>query len=343
MVATPGRLADLIRTAGAETTAGLRRAAFLVLDEADRLLEPGHGSMLPDVEECLAALPPASMRQTCLFTATVTDEVRALRDRPRAEGRLPVFVAELDASVQRASGTTTTSTSSNMDIKSDAEAQAAAKPPPRILPSTLRQTYLLAPLSQRESYLHTLLTLPTLQKAQAIIFTNRTATAAVLSRTLQLLGHRVAALYGTLPQRERTAALGRFRAGAARLLVATDVAARGLDVPRVALVVNFDVPRDPDDYVHRVGRTARAGREGLAVTIVGQRDVDLVLAVEERVGAKMGVFEERGEDGAVVDFERRVVSEGVKIVGEKKREAMLQIEMGLDAGGKNKARKLRPV
>ena len=141
---------------------------------------------------------------------------------------------------------------------------------------------------------------------------------------LRLLDHRVTALHSGLKQSERVNNLARFRAQAARILVATDVAARGLDIPEVALVVNFDVPRDPDDYIHRVGRTARAGRVGHSVTLVGQRDVDLIHAIEERVGSKMGEYEER------------VVREALKPVTEKKREAMLQIEEGRDVKGKRR-------
>jgi ATP-dependent RNA helicase DDX49/DBP8 len=148
---------------------------------------------------------------------------------------------------------------------------------------------------------------------------------------LRLLGHRVTALHSGLRQLERVANLARFRAQAARILVATDVAARGLDIPEVALVINYDVPRDPDDYIHRVGRTARAGRSGTSVTLVGQRDVDLIHAIEKRAGKQMEDYEEEG-----VSIEGRVVRDALKPVTEKKREAMLQIEEGKDVLGKRK-------
>src|ERR1700712_5054689 len=123
VIATPGRLAEHVEVSGEDTICGLRRVRFVVLDEADRLLAPGNGSMLPAVETCLSILPPPEARQTLLFTATVTPEVRALKDRPRAPGRPPVFVAEVD-------------------------------PENLAIPTTLRQTYLLVPVTQRESYLH---------------------------------------------------------------------------------------------------------------------------------------------------------------------------------------------
>ncbi|KAI9837994.1 MAG: putative RNA helicase [Sarea resinae] len=312
VIATPGRLADHITNSGEDTICALRRVRIVVLDEADRLLQPSaHGSMLPDVETCLSILPPPEKRQTLLFTATVTPEVRALKDSPRHK-KHPPHICEVDT-------------------------EALAIPP------TLKQTYLQVPLTHREAYLHTLLQTPANAAKRAIlIFTNRTSTATLLTHLLHLLEHRVTSLHSQLPQAQRTANLGRFRAAAARVLVATDVAARGLDIPAVDLVVNYDVPRDPVDYIHRVGRTARAGRAGEAITLVGQRDVQLVLAIEARVGRPMV---EWAEDG--VSVETRVLRDGLRLVGEKKREAVLEIEEGREVGGKRKvvrgAKRLREM
>ncbi|KAK4161903.1 ATP-dependent RNA helicase DBP8 [Cladorrhinum sp. PSN259] len=301
VIATPGRLADHIRTSGSDTICGLKRVRFVVLDEADRLLASnGPGSMLPDVEECFSALPPPAERQTLLFTATITPEVMALKSMPRAPGRDPVFVCEVDT-----------------------EKLA--------IPNTLRQMHLQVPVTHREHYLHMFLLTPKNITKSIIIFCNRTSTADFLHHLLRLLDHRVTSLHSKLPQRQRIDNLGRFRAQAARILVATDVAARGLDIPEVKLVINYDIPRDPDDYIHRVGRTARAGRSGDAVTFVGQRDVELVLAIEERVKRKMDAWEEEG-----VNLETRVVREGLKLVSEKKREALLEVEEGKEVGGKRK-------
>jgi len=306
VIATPGRLADHIRTSGEDTVCGLRRVRFVVLDEADRLLAAnGPGSMLPDVEECLSALPPPAERQTLLFTATITPEVMALKSMPRAPGRPPVFVCEVDTE--------------NLAI-----------------PPTLRQMHLQVPVTHREHYLHVFLLTPQNVDKSVIIFCNRTSTADFLHHLLRLLGHRVTALHSRLPQRQRIDNLGRFRAQAARILVATDVAARGLDIPEVKLVINYDIPRDPDDYIHRVGRTARAGRKGDAVTFVGQRDVELVLAIEKRVGRQMEAWSEEG-----VNLETRVIRDALKLVGEKKREALLEVEEGREVGGKRKRTKLK--
>ncbi|KAI7530750.1 ATP-dependent RNA helicase, partial [Hortaea werneckii] len=126
VIATPGRLAEHIQTSGDETMKGLRKVKFVVLDEADRLLATGKGSMLPAVSTCLDALPPSSERQTLLFTATVTPEVRALKDAPRAKGKPDVFVTEVDTDSLT-------------------------------LPPTLKQTYQLVNVLHKEKYLHILL------------------------------------------------------------------------------------------------------------------------------------------------------------------------------------------
>nr|POE88096.1 atp-dependent rna helicase dbp8 [Quercus suber] len=298
VIATPGRLADHIQTSGEDTIRGLRRVRFVVLDEADRLLAAGRGSMLPDVETCLSAVPASEQRQTCLFTATVTPEVRALQDLPRPAAKPALFVSEVDL---------------------DAVA----------LPATLQQTYQLVNVVHKEKYLHVLLSTPANAARATIVFCNQAATAAFLEHLLRRLRHRVTALHARLPHADRVNNLARFRAGAARILVATDVAARGLDIPAIALVVNYDLPRDPDAYVHRVGRTARAGRRGTSVSLVGQRDVALVHAIEARVGAAMVEYAEEG-----VNVETRVVRDALKEVGEKKREALLAIEEGRDVKGK---------
>jgi ATP-dependent RNA helicase DDX49/DBP8 len=308
VVATPGRLADHVLNSGEDTIVGLRRVRVVVLDEADRLLASGHGSMLGDVETCLGAMPESWERQTALFTATLTPEVMALKEMEMERGgdRPPIFVCEADTK----------------DLA---------------VPTTLKQTYLQVPLTYREAYLHILLlTSRNAAKKSVIVFCNRTGTANLLERLLRLLDHRVTSLHSLLQQKDRTDNLARFRASAARILIATDVASRGLDIPSVDLVINYDVPRNPDDYIHRVGRTARAGKRGEAITLVGQRDVALFLAIEGRVGEKMGAWEEEG-----VNVETRVVRDGLKDVGEMKRRALLGIEEGRDVKGNRSRGKVR--
>ncbi|TKA30946.1 ATP-dependent RNA helicase DBP8 [Salinomyces thailandicus] len=300
VIATPGRLAEHIQTSGDETMRGLRKVKYVVLDEADRLLATGKGSMLPAVSTCLDALPPSGQRQTLLFTATITPEVRALQDAPRAKGKPPVFSTEVDTDSLT-------------------------------LPPTLHQTYQLVNILHKEKYLHILLLTAANLSKPTIIFCNRTDTATLLEHLLRLLDHRVTALHSGLHHTDRVANLARFRAKAARILIATDVAARGLDIPAISLVINYDLPRNPDDYIHRVGRTARAGRHGTSISLVGQRDVDLVHAIEARVGREMEAYVEEG-----VNVETRVVRDALNVVGEKKREAVLAIEEGRDVKGKRR-------
>lgn len=300
-IATPGRLADHIASSGEDTICGLRRVRFVVLDEADRLLATGPGSQLPDVETCLSVLPPPQERQTLLFTATVTPEVRALKAMPRSLGKQELFISEVDT-------------------------QTLA------IPTTLDQRYITVPVTQREAFLHVLLQTEGNKEKSVIIFVNRTATATYLEHVLRLLLHRVTALHSGLKQSERTSNLARFRARAARILIATDVASRGLDIPVVDVVMNYDLPRDPDDYIHRLGRTARAGKEGQGISFVGQRDVELVRAMERRVGREMQEWSEEG-----VSLEGRVVrGTTLKDVGQAKREALLRIEEGRDVKGRRK-------
>ncbi|KAK4990200.1 putative RNA helicase [Elasticomyces elasticus] len=299
VIATPGRLADHIETSGEDTICGLRRVRFVVFDEADRLLAPGEGSMLPDIETCLSVLPPSTERQTCLFTATVTPEVRAIKELPRPKSRPPIFVCEVDTE----------------DLA---------------IPATLIQTYYLLNVVHKEKYLHVLLSTPANVKNSVIIFCNKRETATFLEHLLRSLEHRVTSLHGGLQHNDRVSNLARFRERAARILVATDVAARGLDIPSVDLVINYDLPRDPDDYIHRVGRTARAGRKGLSISLMGQRDVDLIHEIEARVGEQMRQFEEEG-----VNVEKRVQA-ALNSVADKQIKARMNIEEERTVTGKRR-------
>ena len=322
VIATPGRLADHIQTSGTDTIRGLSKVKVVVLDEADRLLTSGKGSMLPDVETCLSALPPSSQRHTLLFTATVTPEVRALKARPRPADRPPIFITEV----------------SSNPSPSDLSSTATTAP---LLPPTLNQTYLLVPPTQKPAFLLELLRTPLHGSIPSIlIFTNRASTADLLTRTFSKLvppPFTLSTLHSHMPQTQRTSNLSSFRAHRSRVLIATDVASRGLDIPSVSLVINYDVPRDPATYVHRVGRTARAGREGASITFIGQRDVELILGIEEYTGSKLAEWKEEG-----VNVETRVVRGTVlKQVGEARVEGMREMEQGVDLKGRRGKKKFR--
>jgi superfamily II DNA/RNA helicase len=126
---------------------------------------------------------------------------------------------------------------------------------------------------------------------QALVFTGMKRTAAELASSLVIKGFTAGALHGDMQQSERTRTLNQVRDGAMRVLVATDVAARGIDVPGINLVVNYDAPRQAEDYVHRIGRTGRAGRAGIAVTFLGHADRHLVCQIERFTGHRVRVME----------------------------------------------------
>ncbi|KAI9888915.1 MAG: putative RNA helicase [Vezdaea aestivalis] len=302
VIATPGRLAEHIRTGDEDTIRGLRKVEVLVLDEADRLLSPGAGSMLPDLSECVSVLPLSENRQTLMFTATMTPEVRmSIKPMPRPGGKAEIFVCETSTEILA-------------------------------IPPKLNQMYLLVPATQRESYLHVLLKTPRNEAHSVIIFCNRTSTAELLHHTLHLLEHNVTSLHSKLSQKLRSQNLAKFRAGEARILIATDVASRGLDIPIVGLVVNYDIPRDPNDYIHRVGRTARVDSPGDAITFAGQqKDIPRILAIEARVGRKMAEYEEEK-----VNIDTRVVRDAIRKVNRKKVEASLDIEDNRDITGRRR-------
>jgi superfamily II DNA/RNA helicase len=139
----------------------------------------------------------------------------------------------------------------------------------------------------------------------AIIFCNRKREVAVLHKSLLKHGFSVGALHGDMDQSARTAALDQFRKGEIPLLVASDVAARGLDIPAVSHVFNFDVPHHADDYVHRIGRTGRAGRAGTAISIVTRLDQKSMVAIEKLIGKSIPFAEGRNESHSADDENSR--------------------------------------
>ncbi len=240
LIATPGRLLDHIEA----KTAVLNQVEYVVLDEADRMLDIG---FLPDLQRILSYLP--KQRQTLLFSATFSPEIKRLAQSYLQNPEL--------VEVARPNATASTVEQRFYSVEDDDKRRC------------VRQI-----LREREI-------------KQAIVFVNSKLGAARLARSFERDGLRTSALHGDKSQDERLKSLDAFKRGDVDLLVATDVAARGLDIADLPAVFNFDVPFNAEDYVHRIGRTGRAGASGIAVTLVTKSDARLVGDIEKLIKRKL--------------------------------------------------------
>src|SRR5690554_6813555 len=234
LVATPGRLLDHVKLG----TVDLSRVEILVLDEADRMLDMG---FIRDIRRILNLLP--KQRQNLLFSATFSDEIRALSKT--------VLTDPVEISVARRN------TASELVTQSVVLTEQSHK---RDLVS-----YII-----RQNGWH-----------QVLVFTRTKHGANRLAERLVKDGLSAAAIHGNKSQAARTRALAGFKDGKVAVLVATDIAARGLDIDQLPFVVNFELPNVPEDYVHRIGRTGRAGTEGAAMSLVDKSEIKLLNAIEK--------------------------------------------------------------
>jgi ATP-dependent RNA helicase RhlE len=242
LVATPGRLLDLV----GQKAVNLGKVQILVLDEADRMLDMG---FIPDIKRIIALLPP--MRQTLLFSATFSDEIRRL---------------------------------SAQFLKDPATVEVARRNEPIALVTQYahfidanRKRELLSYLVKKNNW------------EQVLVFTKTKHGANRLASQLQKDHINADAIHGNKSQNARIRALEDFKAGKVKVLVATDIAARGLDIEDLPHVVNFDLPHVAEDYVHRIGRTGRAGQTGEALSLVCAEDRPLLGAIERLINKKIEV------------------------------------------------------
>jgi ATP-dependent RNA helicase RhlE len=244
VIATPGRLLDLARHAD------FSRLSFLVLDEADRMLDMG---FLPPIRRIVKMLP--ATRQTLMFSATMSKEIQALTHEFQ---RSPKIVE-----IGRRSNPAETVT------------QFVYEVPKHLKPS------LLAHLLQDKSL------------DSVLVFTRTKHGADRVARKLEASGIKTGTLHSNRSQNQRLRALKEFKDGQLRVLVATDIAARGIDVDGISHVVNFDFPMHPEDYVHRIGRTGRAQQVGDAISFVAQEDHGALRSLERFIGR--GIVRKKAE------------------------------------------------
>ncbi len=242
VVATPGRLLDFV----GKGVLTLNRAGIMVLDEADRMLDMG---FIPDVRKIIYKTPPKEQRQTMLFSATFTEEVKQLSAQWCRE---PITI-ETD--------------------------------PEQVTVDTVQQIVYLTTSAEKYTVLYNLIT--NTEHERILVFTNMKSEARRLSERLERHGVSCTLLSGEVPQEKRTARLEAFREGRVKVMVATDVAGRGIHIAGISHVINYTLPYEPEDYVHRIGRTGRAGVSGISISFACEEDAFVLPEIEEYIGESL--------------------------------------------------------
>ena len=239
VVATPGRLLDF----ESKKIINLNRAAIMVIDEADRMLDMG---FIPDVRRIIYKTPPKEKRQTMLFSATFTDEVKQLS----AQWCKDPITVETEAD--------------------------------QVAVETVQQIVYLTTTAEKFTVLYNLIA--NTEHERIMVFTNMKNEARRLSERLERHGVKCTLLSGDVPQEKRTARLEAFREGRVKVMIATDVAGRGIHINGISHVINYTLPYEPEDYVHRIGRTGRAGVSGISISFACEEDAFVLPEIEEYLG-----------------------------------------------------------
>lgn len=267
LVATPGRLLSHLKNA---TTVSFKYLKFLVLDEVDRLYNQGFWK---DIEQILTFLPED--RQSLLYSATMSNKVLldSVLTKPQSVSKCPFETNEYQY------------------LSEDGKTffwNPSADQAPKIhhikayIPSYIREVYLIVILED---------ILKKNQYSQVLVFTSHCETAQQLGLILRKMSFKTAIIHSKMEQDERFKAIKDFKAGSQKILVATDVAARGLDIPFVDDVIHFNLPVSATIYIHRAGRTGRAGREGRSILFVNKNDSKIVADIEKELGHEMEVMQ----------------------------------------------------
>ncbi|WP_228723258.1 DEAD/DEAH box helicase [Desulfosediminicola flagellatus] len=238
IVATPGRLLDFAN----KNIISFKECNIMVIDEGDRMLDMG---FIPDVRRIIGRIPPKEQRQTLLFSATVSDDVKRLAYQWCVK---PVY---LEAETEQVSV------------------------------DSIDQKVYLVTTEEKYFVLYNLIKQKTDERI--MVFANMKSEVRKLSERLQRDGIECALLSGDVPQSKRESRLERFRAGKVKVLVATDVAGRGIHIEGISYVVNFTLPYEPEDYVHRIGRTGRAGAEGVSISFACEEGAFVLPEIEEYI------------------------------------------------------------
>ncbi len=242
VVATPGRLLDF----QSRGDLYLDRVEFLVIDEADRMLDMG---FIPQVRRIVRSTPKKENRQTLLFSATFTDDVLSLTE----QWTYKPFKLEIE--------------------------------PEHVATDTVEQKVYIVAADEKFTLLKNIIKQPEAQSL--IVFANRRDQTRKLYERLRKGGVRCGILSGEIPQNKRSNTLKSFKEGKLQVLVATDVAGRGIHVDGISHVVNYTLPEDPEDYVHRIGRTGRAGASGTSISFACEDDAFLLAPLEDMLGKKL--------------------------------------------------------